>query len=59
MQGSLDKYDANKGKLDTFYNDQTNKYQETGDTDKRKWNSIQDILGASTEKKKKGFNVRG
>lgn len=58
-RAAQERYRANKDALNSFYNDQTNKYQDTGDTEKRKWNSIQDILGASTEKKKKGFNVRG
>jgi len=49
----------NKKALESFYNEQTGKYQETADPEKRKWNTIQDILGTSAERKKKGFNVRG
>ena len=44
--------------LNAFKNAEVNKYADAGDTSKKKFNSIMDILG-QTSKKNKGFNVRG
>jgi len=50
---------ANKQKaLDSFWDAQQNKYGQTADADKRRWNSIQDILGNS-DRKTQGYNVKG
>ena len=59
MQEMLGKYDSNKSALDKFYSDQTNKYSATGDSEKRQFNTIQDILNSGKTKKSQGFNVRG
>lgn len=42
--------------LDGFYRDQRTQYENTADTEKRRWNTIQDILGSGKEVEK-GFNV--
>lgn len=48
-----------KPSLDNFYAEQDNKYKDTGDTEKRNWNAIQDILGSNAAKYNSGFKVRG
>lgn len=54
-QGS---YDSNKSGLNDFYTQQDQKYANTGDFEKRNWNTIMDILKNSA-RKQQGFQVRG
>lgn len=49
---------ANRDALTNWYTSQDTKYANTGDEEKRRFNSIADILGAGT-KKSQGFKVRG
>ncbi len=45
--------------LGNWYGSEDAKYANTGDADKRSFNSIQDFLGANGTQKSQGFNVRG
>lgn len=56
MQPELD---FRKGMLNTFYNNEDQKYAGTADQDKRAYNSIQDFLNSTAAKKEQGFKVRG
>ncbi len=49
---------ANSGVLDSFYSAQDQKHANTGDAEKRQWNTIMDLLN-QTDRKQAGFNVRG
>lgn len=52
-------YGENQSALNDFYNQQTAQYADTGDAEKRGYNSILDFLGlANSNKKNQGFNVR-
>lgn len=51
-------YDRNQSALNNFYSEQDTKYKDTGDSEKKNWNTIMDILG-NTDRKQQGFNVRG
>jgi len=47
-----------KDSLNNFYSEQDNKYKDTGDSEKKNWNTIMDILNNS-DRKQQGFQVRG
>lgn len=50
--------DRNKAALDKFYADEDAKYQNTGDNEKRRYNTLAELLGVGN-KKSQGFKVRG
>ena len=52
-------YDSNQGLLNNFYGQQDQKYADTGDSEKRNYNTIMDILNNTAANKSKGFAVRG
>jgi hypothetical protein len=49
----------NLAALNNFYSTEDQKYANTGDAQKREWNSIQDVLGSTASKQAEGFKVRG
>lgn len=50
--------DRRRSVLDGFYGEQDAKYANVADEDERAYNTIMDFLGATGERKKKGFSVR-
>ena len=51
-------YDRNIRALNDFYSNQGQKFKDTADSEKKRFNLIQDILGGK-DRKKQGFDVRG
>lgn len=51
-------YANNGAAMNQFYGDQDAKYADTGDTEERNFNALQDFLNTGAAKKEQGFKVR-
>jgi hypothetical protein len=57
--GVYDGYRMGDQALQQFYGQQDQKYANTGDLQKRKWNTIKDFIKSGDPRKTQGFKVRG